>query len=65
MRSTDFLEKPAQKVKHLDKKKRHGKGFSEDVKDKRAARISFKKYIQEVKEQELFDLADNHDEDLE
>lgn len=45
----------------VDKKKRHARGFNEDVQDNRAARISFKKYMQQLEEEELY--ADDEDED--
>ena len=38
-----------------DKKKHHRRGFTEDVQDKRAARITFKKYVQHIEEEELLD----------
>lgn len=47
-----------------DKKKHHKRGFAEDVQDKRAARISFKKYVQQLEEEELLD-DDFLDEDTE
>lgn len=45
-----------------DKKKRHGRGFSEDIQDKRAQRVSFKKYIREIEESELDDYQDYDDQ---
>ena len=47
-----------------DKKKHHRRGFTEDVQDKRAARISFKRYVQQLEEDELLD-NDLLDEDTE
>jgi hypothetical protein len=38
-----------------DKKKRHQRGFNEDSQDHRAARISFKKYMQQLEEEEQYD----------
>ena len=42
-----------------DKKKRHSRGFSEDIQDKRAQRVSFKKYVRDIHEQELEDEYDD------
>lgn len=44
-----------------DKKKHHQRGFSEDARDNRVARISFKKYVQQLEEQEQLD--DDYDEE--
>lgn len=46
-----------------DKKKRHSRGFSEDIQDKRAQRVSFKKYIREIEESEL-DYDQDYDDQL-
>lgn len=50
----DFFIQPKRK----DKKKRHGKGFSEDIQDRRAQRVSFKRYVREIEEQ----LEDEYDD---
>lgn len=42
-----------------DKKKRHMRGFSEDIQDRRVQRINFKKYVRELEEQELEDDLDD------
>lgn len=42
-----------------DKKKRHSRGFSEDIQDKRAQRLSFKKYVRKVEEE-----LEQYDDDL-
>lgn len=44
----DFYSQP----RKLDKKKRHSRGFSEDVHDERAQRVNFKNYIRQLREQE-------------
>lgn len=47
-----------------DKRKRHRVGFSEDIQDKRAARINFKKYVQELEEEFINEYDDeDFDED--
>jgi hypothetical protein len=48
----------AAKPRSLDKKKRHGRGFTEDIQEKRAQRVNFKKYMQQIEEQELLDTED-------
>lgn len=51
-----MFEQPQRKK---DKKKRHLRGFSEDIQDKRVQRINFKKYVRELEEQELEDDFDD------
>lgn len=47
------------KPRKIDKKKHHSRGFKEDYQDQRKSRISFKKYLQSLKEQEISDDLDN------
>jgi hypothetical protein len=51
-RNTDETHHQPRKI---DKKKKHRRGFSEDVQDNRHSRISFKRYLQEVEEMEVDD----------
>ena len=44
-----------------DKRKRHARGFNEDIQDNRAARINFKKYVQQL-EEELYDEYEDEEE---
>jgi hypothetical protein len=37
----------------IDKKKRHHRGFTEDVQEKRAGRVGFKNYLRRIREEEL------------
>ena len=37
------------------KTKKHQRGFSEDVADKRRARVNFKNYLRELEEEELLE----------
>lgn len=46
------------------KGKRHQRGFNEDIQDNRAQRVNFKKYIQQLEEEELENF-DDYDEDYE
>ena len=64
MPKRDFDEQHHHQPRRTDKKKHHRRGFSEDIQDKRAARVGFKNYLRQVKEEELssFDL-DDLDED--
>jgi len=45
----------------LDKKKRRARGFSEDARDNRSARINFKRYVQELEEELLDEELDDLD----
>jgi hypothetical protein len=45
-----------------DKRKKHHRGFSEDVQDKRQSRIGFKKYLQELDEEFQTDDLDGDEE---
>lgn len=47
------------KPRKIDKKKHHSPGFKEDYQEQRKSRITFKKYVQSLKEQELADIADD------
>lgn len=47
-------------VRKIDKKKHHSRGFSEDVQDRRQSRISFKRYLLELEEDELNDELDEN-----
>ena len=63
---SDFVEKTTQKVKHIDKKKRHGRGFNEshDIMASRKARVGFKQYLRELEEQDHdYDLSSVDDDD--
>jgi len=54
-----FSDKPQK-----GKQKFHKRGFSEDVQDKRKARINFKNYVRQLEEDTLeedFDLLDQED----
>ena len=42
-----------EKPRKIDKKKHHGKGFTEEALDTRVHRINFKSYVQQVREEEL------------
>jgi hypothetical protein len=45
-----------------DKKKHHRRGFSEDIQDRRQARVGFKNYLRQIEEEEL-SAFDDEDED--
>jgi hypothetical protein len=47
------------KPRKIDKKKHHSRGFKEDYEDQRKSRITFKKYVQSLKEQSLSDDVDD------
>ena len=51
------------KQRKLDKKKRHQRGFTEDFKEQRASRVSFKKYMQQISEQEILDDIEEEDDE--
>lgn len=53
------------KVKHIDKRKRHGRGFNEqfDHLAARKARVGFKQYIREMEEANIEDDFDDFDEE--
>jgi hypothetical protein len=57
----DALFQPARKKK--DKSKRHSRGFNEEALDKRAQRISFKKYVRDISEAELESDYDDYESD--
>lgn len=48
------------KPRKIDKKKRHAKGFSDEVVEQRQHRINFKKYLEQVEEE----LAADDDDEL-
>jgi len=45
-----------------DKKKRHKGGFSEEVVESRATRISFKNYVRQLEEEQMLDDGDDLDD---
>lgn len=51
----------SQQPRKLDKKKRHSRGFTEDVQDERVQRVNFKNYIRQLREQESAD-SDEYEE---
>lgn len=67
MNEFDEFSRPARKPKHIDKKKRHARGFNEsnDHVVSRQARVSFKQYLREIAEEDLLnDDEYDIDEDL-
>jgi|APCry1669193128_1035447.scaffolds.fasta_scaffold01212_8 hypothetical protein len=58
-KSPDF-EDNKHVARKIDKKKRHARGFTEDVQDKRQSRINFKRYLLELEEEELDEELDEN-----
>jgi len=48
----------------IDKKKHRSRGFSEDARDSRNARINFKRYMQELEEELLDEELDDLDDQV-
>ena len=60
MKLTDGIAPMPRKV---DKRKHHRPGFSEDVQDRRQARVQFKQYLRQLEESQLDGLDDLDDLD--
>lgn len=55
------FEEYGQQPRKADRKKKHRRGFSEDIQDSRAQRVNFKRYVRELEEQQLEDYEEDDD----
>jgi len=61
VKKTSFDEFYSHQTRKIDKKKRHSRGFSEDIREERAQRVNFKNYIRQLREEESAE-ADSYEE---